>query len=69
MVDEDLEKIDIKTIKMHKSEYLELSDWQCQFWSTNFVIIPPKGREPNWIQRWLSSKIFGVKWCRRDDAQ
>ncbi len=43
----------------------EASDWRCQLFGTGnggMVLIPAKGKEPNWFWRKMQYLILGNRW-------
>lgn len=67
-LDSDIKKdyflLPTDTIRRCTIQQIEYSDWQCHV-SANFVLVPLKGKEPNWFHRKMQTLCFGFKWSKK----
>ena len=44
----------------------EMGEWSCELFGMQgwVILMPPKGKEPNWFWRKMQYLIFGNKWVR-----
>lgn len=56
----------------HITKPIEYSDWECHYHGyqigmpSQLMVVPIKGREPNWFHRLMQRLILGHIWIKRE---